>query len=209
MFSLDEIWAKLTTSAIGFYTSRTSGDVPSRPGVYAWFLPLRLQGDPEALVRLGRLVLSYDCPSRGTGKWSTEGAGFRWDPLRVELARQPEVQLPKSVTDHWNAIQGADKETNKTLRIAMMAASIFSKPLYVGLSRNLATRYKDHTASSSGFKTRFESYMKELDMQYPVERLIFVCVPLSGSALSSCTDDQISVLESLLKILCQPAFGDQ
>jgi hypothetical protein len=91
-----------------------------------------------------------------------------------------------------------------------MAATIFAKPLYVGLSNNLVRRYSEHVSPASQFHARLVAFSSELNCELSPGQLLFVCIPLgvSGQPSDEYTEPQIRLLEELLKTLCQPAFGD-
>ena len=53
--------------------------------------------------------------------------------------------------------------------------------------------------------------MKELDEDLTLEQLLFVCVPLrkSDNGGGEMSGEQISLLEEMLKLICQPVFDDK
>jgi hypothetical protein len=210
MFSLEELWLKLSTSHIGFYTHRHHEAIPQLPGVYAWFLPLRLKGEPQDFLVNTRQILAYDSGSRSTGKWESNEAGFKWDPLHVRIERNTDRQISEVQDQKWALIGEAPPAVKARFRVALMAASIFSKPLYVGLSNDLLRRYLQHISDGSGFSERFHAHVNALHLDVKVSQLLFACIPFrpTESGDTQYTDDQISVLEHMLKIICQPAFGD-
>lgn len=210
MYSLDEIWLKLTTSQIGFYTSRTFSKIPDAPGVYAWFLPLRLKTDPSDLLRLARQLAAYDCKSEGLASWRSEEAGFHWDPMAIELTRRVNPDLPSQISAKWQEISSGPPAVQRGFQIALMAATVFSRPLYVGLTTSLSRRHSDHTAARSGFNSRFSAYVASIGAALTVEQLLFACVPLNRlDDDSGYSQQQLDVLEHLLKVICQPVFDDR
>jgi hypothetical protein len=52
--------------------------------------------------------------------------------------------------------------------------------------------------------------MSTMKIEQSVQDLLFVCIPLGvpGVAADEYTDGQIRTLEHVLKVICQPAFGD-
>jgi len=52
--------------------------------------------------------------------------------------------------------------------------------------------------------------MDQIKLDITVRELLFVCVPLgqAGEQADEYTEDQIRALEHILKVICQPAFGD-
>lgn len=214
MLTLDDIWLQLTTEDIGFYTRRRSARIPPVPGVYGWFLPMRMRSNPTQLMTLARRIHAYDSGSRGVGTWTSDKAGFRWDPLRIEVARQPLPQVPERLESAWSSIAKAPVSVRKQFEKALFVSSIFSRPLYVGLTNNLARRYQEHvsgTPDSNNFHSRFSSYMREIDESLTIEQLLFVCIPLRKAPDESddLTQEQIVLLEFVLKSVCQPVFDDR
>src|SRR5438552_3592767 len=110
MFSLEELWVRLSTPEIGFYTSRRAEKIPPSPGIYAWFLPLWLRESPEELLNMARLVLCYDTASDGPGKWETTDAGFKWDPLGIRIVRQHEIRQSDAKEQLWRVLADAPAE---------------------------------------------------------------------------------------------------
>jgi hypothetical protein len=212
MFSLEQLWINLSTETIGFYTYRRRNQIPERPGVYAWFLPFNLQGSHEDLLGNARRTFVFDSPSEGQATWKDDKAGFKWDPLCVEITRRDKVLIPEAIKKLLPELKEAPDEIRNRFRLALLASSIFAKPLYVGLSNNLSHRYGDHITGKSGFRERFTKYMQTLKQQITVQDLLFVCIPLAPVQteneewFDAC---QSQVLECMLKILCQPAFGEK
>ena len=214
MLTLDDIWRRLTTENIGFFPYSRRDKIPTVPGVYAWFLPLRLGKHPEDLLTFYRKISAYDAGSLGVANWKTEDAGFRWDPLSVEVRRNSSVQLPQASHRDWEAIAKAPEHVKETFRQSLFASTVFSRPLYVGLSNNLSRRYQEHQAGVAGkndFHSRFMNYMDLLGEALTIEQLLFACVPVRSTdgAESKMTEEQIGLLENMLKVICQPVFDDK
>ena len=212
MFSLEQLWMSLSTEHIGFYTYRIRNQIPPRPGVYAWFLPLNLQGSPEDFLANARRIFAYDPPSEGPGIWKNAEAGFRWDPLRVEISRECKITVPNSQGELLAKLKESPEEVRNRFRHVLLASSIFAKPLYVGLANNLLRRYGEHTSAQPSFCERFTEYVHTLKMKLEIQDLLFVCIPLAPVQVENekwYDDSQIKVLEYMLKTLCQPAFGDK
>jgi len=209
MTSLDEIWVKLSTDDIGFYTRRTAHLVPARPGVYGWFFPLRIGPSADDMLRFARRLLAYDAHTQGVATWSEEKAGFNWDPLVVSVSRSSDHHCPDGTERNWQTIH-QDAGVAKAFRQALMIGTIFARPIYVGLAGNIKRRYQDHVSGRGGdntFHSRFVDYMKTLGRSTSVDQLLFVAIPLRGG--SQLSKEQTSVLESILKVICQPVFGDR
>lgn len=214
MFNLEKLWVQLSTDHIGFFTYRFRKDIPSRPGVYAWFLPLNLQGEPEQLLANARRIFSYDTQSKGPGLWETKKAGFRWDPLCIQVRREFELNSTEHQEDLLSMLKECPEEVKERFRNALAVSTIFTKPLYVGLTNDLQRRYVDHASAKSTFSKRFSEYIQTLHLSIKVQDLLFVCIPLAPMQVEDqdiewYDKNQIEALEHMLKVLCQPAFGDQ
>lgn len=216
-FSLDEIWRRLTTSGIGFYTFRTRKRIPATPGIYAWFMPLRVTSTPGSLLELARRIFTYD--PRAKGQALARSYAFQWDPLHVSVARDYRIPQSSSRERYWSKIQAGGDEIVSSFQRTLMSASIFARPLYVGLTNDLSRRYSEHTegrGEGNSFHTRYYEYKKQLEeegvhVNLTIERMIFACIPVPDdlSAVKSFTDEQIRLSEDMLKLICQPVFGER
>jgi hypothetical protein len=214
MLSLDDIWMRLSTEDIGFFTRRRATRIPEVPGVYGWFLPMRMNDGPRQLLSLARRVYCYDAGCLGAARWTHKSAGFRWDRLQVDVARNPEVEIPERHEQTWASVASGSAAVKRRFEKSLLVSTIFSRPLYVGLTKNLFRRYQQHVAGepdSNNFHNRFSSYMVELNEQLTVEQLLFVCIPLRKATgeLGDLTEQQIQLLEHVLKTVCQPVFDDR
>jgi hypothetical protein len=214
----DEIWQKLSTSRVCFFTSRTAGRVPHKPGVYAWFLQLKHYRVNKIVDFLSevRKIAAYDTHSGGIGRWDSADhpnakIGFNWDPLKITLTRDIEIKESETIEKAWKAISGAPDEVQLSFSSALMIGTFFARPLYVGLATDLYRRYFQHAKTGSQFKDRFESHVKEVGLNLTVDRLLFVCIPIEihSDVLKGLTKERILALEHVLKVVCQPAFSDR
>lgn len=81
-YSLDELWRELSTEHIGFFTHKTCDAVPSGPGVYAWFTPIRLDGSLDDVLKRYKRLFSCDPLARSQYKkvFETE---YQWQKGRI------------------------------------------------------------------------------------------------------------------------------
>ncbi len=212
MITLDQIWLDLSTKQIGFYTHRNASDIPNVKGIYGWFFPLRLNMEPENLLSIARKLFAYDSSTKGIGTWTSNNGGFRWDPLKIEVSRIPEVADSEKRNEGWNILNDSSSDKLSVFKQAIMAGTIFAKPLYIGMATNLSQRYHDHIkgrGEGSTFHKRFTSYMEVLEIQLEVQQLLFVCIPLHLEATSSVefSKEEIRAFEHFMQILCQPVFS--
>jgi hypothetical protein len=187
--------------------------------VYAWFFPLRLYENPEELLRFARALFAYDCKKQD---WTveTEALDFTWEPMKVTVTRQWSPKKSTTRVKHWETIKGTGDPAIRVFTQALLMGSIFAKPLYVGLAKNLSRRYGEHIegkGETNTFHKRFEGF---IDLAYKnaliqqkisIKQLVFACIPLVGEQGEKppVSAEQIALLEDLLKRLCQPVFGER
>ena len=218
MKTYDEIWQKLTTNNIGFFTSRTASRIPHKPGVYAWFLPLRHHRIERIVNFLEqvRKISAYDSRSGTIGSWDSADhpearTGFNWDPIRVTVSREIRISESEVIENAWKAITTASTEIQNSFGHALLIGTLFSRPLYVGLTTDLNSRYQQHVKTGSTFKKRFEQHMIETGIRFAVDRLLFACIPIDAgeAAAQALTEERIKALEHVLKVICQPSFSER
>jgi hypothetical protein len=217
---LEEIWRALTTQQIGFYTDETSSKIPETAGIYAWFFPLTLGDEPQALLALVKTLLSYDTKAKGVGERQTDKLGFTWDPLLVSIRRDVSVKETKYRRQRWQAIKSSGSEHTTALARALYASTIFARPLYVGLTNDLKRRHGEHVDGRDGescFHSRFTEFAESLQRRellqsrLTVRQLLFACIPMPAARDEAGQFDvsSIELAEDLLKNICQPVFGDR
>lgn len=208
---LDDIWKTLRSDKLGFYTFADRAHVPSSPGVYAWFLPLRKQGEIKHLIEKVTKLLSFDASTGEIANWKTSKAGFNWEPMSLSLEKNPNhiaERLLKKLAGK-KSIEEFPADEITCIKETLMAASIFSRPLYVGLASDLKDRYGDHTEGQSTFRQRFEAYTNACSIDLDVHNLIYACVSLTGKEQKELLNkkEALSVIEEILKAICQPVFS--
>lgn len=208
---LDDIWKTLRSDKLGFYTFADRAHIPSSPGVYAWFLPLRKQGEIRHLVEKVTKILSFDASTGEIANWKTSKAGFNWEPMSLSLEKNP-----KHIAERLLEILAKKKSIEEfpageitCIKETLLAASIFSRPLYVGLASDLKGRYSDHTEKRGPFRQRFETYTNECSIDLKVRHLIYACVSLTGKEQRELLNkkEALSIIEEILKAICQPVFS--
>ncbi len=212
---MDQLWLDLTTSGVGFYTSDNASTIPSTPGVYAWYYPLKLKfldkgGIREFLSQIKRMQ-AFDAKRESNSPMEST-FNFTWDPLSVSVGRKfNNPQIETHIPDIWSEISKSTDDIIRSTKIAALAGTLFTRPLYIGLSDNLSRRYGDHTLGRTGFHDRFKKYMGELGMPNRVSDLLFVCISIDKEGKSAITREkqkaQIDLIEGILKVLGQPIFS--
>lgn len=210
-YSSDELWRELTTSRIGFFTSKTSAKIPNKPGVYAWILPLELNGDASSVIRKNKTILSYDSMAKDIFCFEQE-TEYQWQKIDVTLKTKTDYRRETTQEKYWSELESVlEKDDLKSMRQIFLLSSLFTKPLYVGLTKNLYNRYQQHTTESdkNSFNKRFESFSKEKGLNKSVKDLIFVGITLPLNLDEATIDKQLKVLEYMLKNISGPVFGEK
>jgi len=216
---INRIWIELTNDKIGFYTSLNSDNIPTLPGVYAWFYPLniKLKDSDKALtdfLREVRKIQTYD-PVIDKIDQHEFDIDFNWDPLIAETSvrKNPEkINLTPTTENEWKTVSGLSDEVIRTTKLYALLGTIFTRPLYIGMTENLNERYEQHIngyGSGSTFHKRFNDHMSKLDINKEVRDLLFVCIPIIkvGKFSDKLYQRQRSLIETILKILGQPIFS--
>lgn len=202
---LTDVWINLSRE-IGLYWGARFAEVPSAPGVYAWFYPLRISTPVvDDFVNEIRTVFGFDSNTGGPAAADLV-AGFAWHESRLHLDEVPSVfRMPARVRGEWESIV-ADSDRFDALRRAIMKASIFMPPLYVGKSDNLHNRCNQHLAGST-FSKRYERFAQMVPIYTKrVADLLFACVPTPEEVVGEQATAQ-EVAEEILKYTCCPAFS--
>ncbi len=213
---LNDIWRKLNSqfaeAEMGFYTMETFGKVPTKPGVYAWFYPLRIHTkDIDEYVKTINLILDYDSTSLGNPE-SIKDLKFNWDILSIKATMSTKPVDLTSYKLTWNNICSDDSNFKK-LTETMMRASLFLPPLYVGKATNLNTRCQQHikgvgSKDVNDFHNRFQDY--SLKNKLPIKKisdLLFVCLKTNESNEESNRTEEL--VEALLKNFSKPKYSKQ
>ena len=58
-YSAQQLWQALTTESIGFYTRKTFKNIPDKPGIYAWLMPLKMGQDVDQSIKSSSRMKEY------------------------------------------------------------------------------------------------------------------------------------------------------
>lgn len=208
-----DIWRHVA-ERIGFYTKETAGRIPDQPGIYGWFLPLweydhRID---ETQRRVTALRL-YDTDNLGACSRSVP-VDFHWRSYDMELrGRGDSRALRPARLREWQDLQ-SDPEGAAAFSAALMQATIFTAPLYVGRADNLSVRYSQHVTGAmpekNTFHRRFTEYASTENLGLQVSDLVFVCIPIDSPTEETLDSRGLtSLLEYFLMRLTQPPFSDR
>src|SRR5262245_40635276 len=97
------LWAAVA-DRIGFYSKETAHQIPSIPGVYAWFLPLWLYRDkPDGFVETVQAVLRGDERQAGGGMGAK--VEDHWETIDIRLRRLARCDVTEQFKQTWRAVQ--------------------------------------------------------------------------------------------------------
>ncbi len=218
---IDDVWRDIS-KYINIYTSKNFDDVPSKPGVYAWFYPIELpsMNIGDLAVELSS-ILNYDSKLKDE-PCNKEVIPFNWKDTEVRIKEIPHSSFSQETHEKWDKISN-DKESLLHFRKIMLVSSILMPPLYVGKTNNLLRRCNEHRNSGedkNGFHNRFEEYTKNKKLvngrefnSKTVEDLIFVCIKTdlneSHEILEKDENFFSELLEEILKVIAKPPYGEK
>jgi len=208
--SLNDIWKNIN---IGFYTFKERDRIPTKPGTYAWYCPLDIRSPKfEDFIKTYKTIFEYDSKEKTKKMERKTEIRFPWKILKqsmqLSLLDLPE-KTPlsgKTVKELWNLIN-ADENSLKKFRFALLKSSILLPPLYVGKTKNLSKRYKEHYESEidsekNNFKSRFMNHILGNDINIAFEDLIFFAIPME-----TLPEHSEELLEEIIKLLSQPVYS--
>lgn len=210
-FSVHELWRQASSESLGFYTRITKNKIPNKPGIYSWFLPLDMAGDLAVSMPQYKELFSYS--TRDKDVFSKNFLfDYQWQSFELGLKAVPEYRKQSTYEDKWRSIfLSESEETKKAIEQVVSLASIFSRPLYIGLTRNLSSRYEQHVNGYPGnnFHRRFSDFCQENNYPWSVKDLVFAALPVQlddGSPWLA--DASVEVIEYVLKNIVGPVFGE-
>jgi len=207
------VFGELTSSStnLGFYTFQSMDDIPEQPGCYAWMLPLWIfhqELDPflESVTNL----LNRE---KSTAKLT-----FNWDSVALNAVRKTDSDATEGKTTTWNTLVHTE-EGRRSLQQALLEASIFLPPLYVGRTDNLKRRYLEHTQPTNrevnDFHSRLQQRIEDLGLKLSPSDLLFVSLVIrspsrhkDSSIQEEVTEtDFTALIEWILMRACRPALS--
>lgn len=209
---LDNVWRK-AQDEFGFYTVDRFSQVPTGPGVYAWFYPLKLSSkDLETFVNQVDGVLRFERSAKNERNF-TGILNSDWYKFQVSLTPGLSLKRITSQTkDFWNET-AKNEEDFLVLREGLLKASILLPPLYVGKAKNLKARLDGHLADSDKncFGNRFKNYAEKVGLPAnKLHELIFVTIttklPTSNETHGYSAE---RMFEDILISLCAPPFSER
>jgi hypothetical protein len=209
---LSDVWRDIGQE-IGVYAGTRLDRVPSTPGVYAWFYPLRLTThDVADLVDEVHKVLFFDPQTRGL-PGRTSDFDFIWRRLHVEITETPKRWHTSSGRKEivWQSIRD-NPISLQALRRALLKSSILLPPLYVGKASNLYVRCWQHINGADGntFHNRYHAFASDKSLTCRnVEDLLFACIQTHSEDQVLGVDgaEMAELIEDVLKALSCPPFG--
>lgn len=206
------------------FTFENSPEIPQCPGTYAWFFPLYLFDQYENVQDLAdcyRKIFAVDSLFEGTTDFrekalyeNRQTRSWQSVTMKSEILISPDGKLPSDCQEIWDAVKNDDKK-NEIFSEALLSASLFMPPLYIGKSNDLKARYDAHI-NDSGFNTRFDEFTKSEGIALGVHDLLFACLSLDvgkEDAMEEKLSDESNaknmnyLLEQILMKAASPPFS--
>jgi len=215
--ALSDVWRDIS-SYIKVFTATNFDDVPSSPGIYAWYYPIKLPSNNiEDLGLELSSVLNYDSKLQ-KDKDNLGNINFNWKKIEVNLKEKHNEKFPPKIKQQWESFKNNEKLIND-LEKMMLVGSILMPPLYIGKTNNLNIRCRQHRSNAdideNNFHSRFENFTKnkvlenqEKLLTQNVEDLIFVCIKTDSleNAEEHNTNSE-ELLEEIFKLFARPPYS--
>jgi hypothetical protein len=156
--------------------------------------------------------LNYDALLRDVPVQNTR-LDFAWKAIDLNIKlnfRDPNLD---SFMEIWEACV-SDEQKFTLLRRAIMKASLFMPPLYVGKAKSLYQRCHQHLTGrdkENNFHNRFTTFAKKYNVIFnKVSNLIFVCIRTdeeSQMADEAYIDNFEGLVEEIIKYLSKPLYS--
>jgi len=208
------------------FTYRDRHDIPELPGTYAWFFPLYLLKDYQTAQQIAdmyRKVFALDSKFDGESllkenEYLEDRHTRSWQSvsIKTEVIIAPGGRLPDDCDLIWKRVQ-ADPIKKAAFEEALITASLFMPPLYIGKSNNLHARYNDHI-KKSGFNERFKKFAKMQNLPIATHDLLFCCLSVDSESEKIMTEESEEqdgikgmnyLLEHILMKSARPPFSKQ
>ena len=197
---------------VGYFNFKDREKIPNSAGFYAWFLPLWMYSeDLNDLIKIVSEVFSYevscvDDPENFVNK----DIDFNWSHLKLKIKhlKRTTKPIPFELVDSWSEVV-SNEESKLAAQKAMMLASIYMPPLYVGKSDDLKGRYEQHISEST-FKVRFESNIKKLGITLSVHDLLFSCILIDSDVAKELRKYKLNeLIEKAIMRMSNPPYSKQ
>jgi len=195
------------------YTKYNADAIPDVPGIYAWFLPLfETTGKPGLAGILGEAMSfrHYDSNRRAEAEIGMRGK-MAWDTFELSVKPVSVLESNSAREEEWETLR--EKEEWPAFKDALALSSIFSPPLYVDMSLNLARRYHEHCDGKTGFAERYEDWRVRVGGSFKVRNLLFSAVRLPKTSRllldKNDKDEGLSLLEFAVMRAVRPRFSQK
>ena len=196
-------------------------EVPDKPGVYAWYYPIRIPSTKLSdLIDELRAVRNYDARCQGIPE-AEYSIKLNWTQIHTCTTIEVKHDIPPDgVYEAWDQILGEGGETLEDFRKTLLVSSLLMPPLYVGKTSSLRDRCAQHRGvgstltpdDNSSFRARFEKFASKNDLikTATVNDLIMVCVTTSEGLDAPGHHgykNVRSLVEEILKAASHPPYG--
>jgi len=216
-----KLWQNVSDN-IEFFTYKTRNSIPEESGLYAWYLPVHVwDNDIFKTLDFIQKAMLYDSGVGGSEKNIGESIReknlvFNWDKVKVILEKKSGCR--RTDFKAWEKLKSNEKDYD-LIKEAIMKSTIFSRPLYVGRTKNMKDRYGQHVkGQGSKFYERFNRFIEEYNknnisknsnekkIPLKVSDLVFATLPI-GSVIESHDKEITELVESILMNIIQPPFS--
>lgn len=211
--SLNDQLLSLDTK-VRYYTIDNFDRIPSEPGVYAWFYPLRIRGAKlEALINEVNFIFNF-CRENPESLEAKVDFKMGWRDYSLE-SKLDEHFLEPSQKRLWDKILESTNNEHcphdlEQVKKIVFISSIFMPPLYIGKTCDLFRRCSEHVMGGgdrNSFYNRFKKYVSLKDEIgcKTVGDLIFACISTKNFGLENKGYEDL--FEDILMNLVKPVFS--
>lgn len=181
-------------------------DVPSTPGVYNWYYPLRIFENETFEEFYSRITffLEYSLLDQGSGlRFHNKNNWREW-----ELSLKTSIIFSSTLKNNWETVK-----SNRHLRKIIEESSFMFQPLYVGCAKEgLSKRINTHLQGRSDFAKHFSNACKRY-----MEKKSLKSLPLGSceiehlylSYFSLPNKQHVGVFEKLIQSFSNPIFSQK
>jgi len=207
---------KFMHEKVKYFTFENFSKIPSKPGVYAWFYPLRIKNSDlhsfiEDLNKVNDFLTDKDNKYCSSVNFS---AG--WNDYQFSNIHEP-LDKTKDFIKKWNelyehAILSGDFKVVDSIKRLIFISSILMKPLYVGKSINLNRRCQEHLSNnktnSNTFHNRFCEFALKKNLNCKrIDDLIFASIVTNDFEDVNQSTENEAMIERILINLIKPLYS--
>lgn len=187
-----------------FISNGDYSNIPSLPGVYSWFYPLRIYLDDEYEDFHNRVsfFFEYSLLDQGNGlEFTNKNTWRQW-----EINLKTKIIEKQSLKSKWSIIK-----ENHHLRQVIEDCSFMFQPLYVGCAKEgLSKRIQSHLAGRTDFANRFNQTKNTFKERYPESITPYGAFEINNLYLSYIVlnnKSEVTIIEDVIQSFSNPNFS--